>query len=48
VVDEAWDERIRQLPQPPAEKLLARSVVEIITVAGFTGSYRAWCGTCAR
>ena len=29
VIDEGWAERIRQLIQPPAEKLLARSVFEI-------------------
>ena len=39
VVDEGWAERIRLLTQPPAEKLLARSVFEIIAAEGFGGSY---------
>jgi hypothetical protein len=39
VIDEGWAERIRLLIQPPAEKLLARSVFEIIAAEGFTGSY---------
>lgn len=40
VIDEAWAERIAQLVQPPAEKLLARSVFEIIAAEGFAGSYQ--------
>jgi transposase len=39
VIDERWVERIRLLIQPPAEKLLATSVFEIITAEGFGGSY---------
>jgi len=39
VIDEKWAERIRQLVQPPAEKLLARSVFEIIAAERFAGSY---------
>jgi transposase len=39
VIDGRWVERIRELIQPPAEKLLARSVFEIIRVEGFEGSY---------
>jgi transposase len=39
VIDRRWAERIRQLVQPPAEKLLARSVFEIIAAEGFDGSY---------
>lgn len=39
VIDERWAERIRQLIQPPAEKLLARSAFEIICAEGFEGSY---------
>jgi transposase len=39
VIDRRWAERIRQLIQPPAEKLLARSVFEIIAAEGFDGSY---------
>ena len=39
VIDEGWVERIRELIQPPADKLLARSVFEIIRVEGFGGSY---------
>lgn len=39
VIDDRWAERIRQLVQPPAHKLLARSVFEIIAAEGFEGSY---------
>jgi hypothetical protein len=39
LIDEGWAERIGQLVQPPAEKLLATSVFEIITAEGFAGSY---------
>lgn len=39
VIDEAWAKRIGGLIAPPAEKLLASSVFEIITAEGFTGSY---------
>lgn len=39
VIDGSWAERIRVLIQPPAEKLLARSVFEIISAEGFAGSY---------
>jgi transposase len=39
VIDEGWAERIRALTQPPAERLLARSVFEIIAAEGFAGSY---------
>jgi len=39
VIDGRWAERIRQLIAPPAEKLLARSVFEIIRAEGFEGSY---------
>jgi len=39
VIDERWAERIRQLVQPPGEKLLATSVYEIIVAEGFDGSY---------
>jgi transposase len=40
MIDEGWAERIRRLVQPPAEKLLARSVFEIIAAEGFAGSYQ--------
>lgn len=39
VIDDRWEVRIRQLVQPPAEKLLARSVFAIIVAEGFEGSY---------
>lgn len=39
VIDEVWAQRIRQLIAPPAEKLLATSVFEIIRAEGFAGSY---------
>lgn len=39
-IDAVWAERIRKLVQPPAEKLLARSVYEIIVAEGFEGSYQ--------
>ena len=39
VIDERWELRIRELIQPPAHKLLASSVYEIITAEGFCGSY---------
>lgn len=39
VIDDRWAARIRQLIQPPAEKLLATSVFEIIGAEGFQGSY---------
>jgi transposase len=39
VIDERWEERIRQLVEPPADKLLATSVFEIISAEGFDGSY---------
>jgi transposase len=39
VVDEGWAARIRELLRPPAERLLATSVFEIITAEGFDGSY---------
>lgn len=39
VIDERWAARIRQLLGPPAEKLLASSVFEIIRAEGFEGSY---------
>ena len=39
VVDERWARRIQELLRPPAEKLLATSVYEIIKAEGFTGSY---------
>ena len=39
VIDASWAERIRVLIQPPADKLLARSVFEIISAEGFAGSY---------
>src|SRR3954454_22177710 len=39
VIDEAWAARIGELVRPPAEKLLATSVFEIITAEGFGGSY---------
>jgi transposase len=40
VIDAGWAERIRQLVQPPAEKLLAESVFEIVSAEGFAGSYQ--------
>ena len=39
VIDEVWAERIGELIRPPAEKLLANSVFEIIAAEGFGGSY---------
>jgi transposase len=39
VIDERWGARIGQLVSPPAEKLLASSVFEIIKAEGFEGSY---------
>ena len=39
VIDRRWAERIHQLVQPPAEKLLAGSVFEIIAAEGLDGSY---------
>jgi hypothetical protein len=39
LIDERWAGRIRQLLRPPAEKLLATSVYEIIKAEGFAGSY---------
>ena len=39
VIDDVWAERIGQLIAPPAEKLLASSLYEIITTEGYTGSY---------
>ena len=39
VIDERWAARIRELMRPPAEKILARSVFEIIAAEGFDGSY---------
>lgn len=40
VIDESWAERIHHLVAPPAEKLLASSVFEIIRAEGFDGSYQ--------
>jgi transposase len=40
VIEERWAARIAQLVQPPAEKLLATSVFEIIRSEGFEGSYQ--------
>ena len=40
LIDERWAARIAQLVQPPAEKLLATSVFEIIRAEGFEGSYQ--------
>src|SRR4051794_12041182 len=39
VIDGVWAARIAELVRPPAEKLLARSVFEIISAEGFAGSY---------
>lgn len=39
VIDARWAARIDQLIRPPAEKLLATSVFEIIRAEGFDGSY---------
>jgi len=39
VIDARWAARIDQLIMPPAEKLLATSVFEIIVAEGFEGSY---------
>jgi hypothetical protein len=39
VIDERWARRIGELIRPPAEKLLATSVYEIISAEGFGGSY---------
>lgn len=39
VIDEEWAARIGELVRPPAEKLLAASVFEIIAAEGFGGSY---------
>lgn len=39
VIDDRWAARIRELMRPPAEKILARSVFEIIVAEGFDGSY---------
>jgi transposase len=39
VIDDRWAERIRELVSPPAEKLLATSVFEILAAEGFEGSY---------
>jgi transposase len=39
VIDDRWAERVRRLIAPPAEKLLASSVFEIIVAEGYTGSY---------
>jgi transposase len=39
VIDQRWAERIRQLIQPPCQKLLATSAYEIILAEGFDGSY---------
>jgi transposase len=39
VIDECWAARIRELVRPPAEKLLATSVFDIIAAEGFEGSY---------
>src|SRR5919199_850962 len=39
VIDERWAARIAELMRPPAEKILARSVFEIIAAEGFGGSY---------
>jgi transposase len=39
VIDEAWAARINGLIRPPAEKLLATSVFEIISAEGYKGSY---------
>jgi transposase len=39
VIDEQWAARIRQLVAPPAEKLLATSVFDILAAEGFAGSY---------
>jgi len=39
LVDQRWAARIRELTRPPAGKLLATSVYEIIKAEGFTGSY---------
>jgi hypothetical protein len=39
VIDRRWAERIGQLIRPPAEKLLATSVFEIISAEGYHGSY---------
>lgn len=41
VIDTGWAERIHQLVAPPAEKLLATSVFEIIRAEGFDGSYQS-------
>jgi transposase len=40
MIDDRWAARIAQLVQPPAEKLLATSVFEIIRAEGFEGSYQ--------
>jgi transposase len=39
VIDEGWAARIRQLVAPPAERLLATSVFDILVAEGFDGSY---------
>ena len=39
VIDGRWAGRIGELIRPPAEKLLATSVYEIISAEGFAGSY---------
>ena len=39
VVDARWAGRIQKLVQPPAERILATSVFEIIAAEGFRGSY---------
>ena len=56
VIDGEWATRTRQLIRPPADKLLATSVFEIIAAEGFDGSYPtvvrflrwAWCSTASR
>jgi transposase len=39
VIDERWAARVRELIQPPADKLLATSVFHIMAAEGFEGSY---------
>ena len=39
VIDVRWEQRIGELIRPPAEKLLATSVFEIISAEEFAGSY---------
>jgi transposase len=39
MVDEQWAGRVRELIRPPADKLLATSVFDIISAEGYGGSY---------